>query len=91
MWLPAAKKMKAREAIPRSDEAFVSITPRKDKRWQVYVRLPDGRSATTTCKTQADAKDRAPDFVAAWCRSEDAIGQASCDSYEEVCLCARHP
>ena len=64
MWLPAAKKMKAREPIPRSDGPFVSIKKRKDQRWQVYVRLDDGRSATTTCKTQADAKDRAADFVA---------------------------
>ena len=57
MWLPAAKKMKAREAIPRSEGPFVSIKKRKDQRWQVYVRLDDGRSGSTTCKTHADAKD----------------------------------
>ena len=64
MWLPAAKQMKAREAIPRSEGPFVSIKKRKDQRWQVYVRLDDGRSGSTTCKTHADAKDRAADFVA---------------------------
>ena len=64
MWLPAATKQRAREAIPRSEEPVVTITRRKDGRWKVYVRNPDGSSAHTTCKTEADARDRAADFVA---------------------------
>jgi hypothetical protein len=42
MWLPAATKQRAREAIPRSEEPVVTITRRKDGRWKVYVRNPDG-------------------------------------------------
>ena len=56
--------MQAREAVPRSEEPTVTISQRKDKRWHVYVRLPDGRSCNSTCKTQKDAKDRAEDFLA---------------------------
>ena len=56
--------MQAREAVPRSEEPTVTISQRKDKRWHVYVRLPDGRNCNSTCKTQKDAKDRAEDFLA---------------------------
>ena len=63
MRLPAAKKQKDKEEIPRSAEPVVNISPRHDGRWKVYVRLEDGRTAHTTWKTEADAKDRAADFV----------------------------
>ena len=63
-WLPTAKTMKAREAIPRSCEPTVTVKRTKNERWNVYVRLPDGRQGRTTCNTEKDAKDRAQDFLA---------------------------
>ena len=63
-WLPTAKTMKAREAIPRSCEPTVTVRRTKNDRWNVYVRLPDGRQGRTTCNTEKDAKDRAQDFLA---------------------------
>ena len=63
-WLPSAKAMKAKEAIPRSPEPTVTIKRQRDGRWSVYVRLADGRQGRSTCKTEKDAKDRAEDFLA---------------------------